>query len=127
MVRLGIDFHLIASCGNVFKVLFHERIIPSLVKQTGTIASSIIVHLVRMSHYIEPAQLQHTPQPSVVQAHHLLQVAAKLLIHYLPENIGRNIHIHHFAPFIIQHVHGTDAIIQRQFTKTGSRRIALFI
>ena len=127
MIGLGIDFHLIATCGNIFKKLFYKRIIPDFIEQAGTIAGRIIVHLVRMPHYIETAQLQHTPQPSIIQTHHPLQVTSELLIHNPLEGSGGNIHIHNLRFIIIQHVYGTDAVVQRKFPETINGRITLFI
>lgn len=107
--------------------LFYKRIIPDFIEQAGTIAGRIIVHLVRMPHYIETAQLQHTPQPSIIQTHHPLQVTSELLIHNPLEGSGGNIHIHNLRFIIIQHVYGTDAVVQRKFPETVNGRITLFI
>ena len=52
---------------------------------------------------------------------------AEMPVYYLTEYFGSHIDIHHFSFVIIQQMHGTDAIIQRQFPETGNRRIALFI
>ncbi len=126
-VRLGVDLDQIAQAGNQGEVFAHQGVVPRFVEQAGTVTGGVVVHLVGMAHDVEAAEVEHTGEASVVEAHHTLQVAAEVGIYNAAEGGGGAVDVHHLSPIVIEHVDGADAVVERQGTETVDGGVTRFV